>query len=113
MLYDQHRATANCAARLEPSLLQLAVIITAGYQLTIDLVQDLSNIRRGLRQSWPDFVQLMLSSRPERSEASAVGEPALSELRVHTRGSRMGTCCFSQLHLRRLHFDVPCIAETA
>src|SRR6185295_7222485 len=27
----------------------------------------------------------------ERSERS--GEPALSELRVHTRGSRMGTCC--------------------
>ncbi len=52
------------------------------------------------------FIESILSSRPERSEASVVEGPALSEPRVHTRGSRMGTCCFNQLDLRRSRYSM-------
>ena len=55
--------------------------------------------------SWK-FIESILSSRPERSEASVVEGPALSEPRVHTRGSRMGTCCFNQLDLRRSRYSM-------
>ena len=94
---------ANCAARLEPSLFAARGNHHGWLPAQIDLVQDLSNIRRGLRQLFGpnSLIKIVIPTGAERSERS--GEPALSELRVHTRGSRMGTCCFSQPHLRRLH----------
>ena len=54
-----------------------------------------------------NFVELALSSGAERSERSG-GTCCLP-----TGAERSGGTCFSQLDLRRLHSDIPCLSGAA